>query len=178
MRHFLFVRALVVTVLLQLLPAAPVLAQGSPARPEPTLRDALSEQWESIAQKLIVMAEDFPEAKYDYRPAPDVRTFADQLRHVAFWHQFVAKTLKGETFDAKPNELSKTEFATKASIVAALKSSTAEATAALKQQPAMPAIKVAGLANTFTEHSGEHYGQLVVYYRLNGIVPPESRPKK
>ena len=30
----------------------------------------------------------------------------------------------------------------------------------------------------FLEHAGEHYGQLVVYYRLNGLVPPESRPKK
>jgi len=28
------------------------------------------------------------------------------------------------------------------------------------------------------EHAGEHYGQLVVYYRNNGMVPPESRPKK
>jgi hypothetical protein len=30
----------------------------------------------------------------------------------------------------------------------------------------------------FIEHSGEHYGQLVVYYRVAGLVPPESRPKK
>jgi hypothetical protein len=30
----------------------------------------------------------------------------------------------------------------------------------------------------FVEHSGEHYGQLVVYYRVAGLVPPESRPKK
>jgi len=34
-----------------------------------------------------------------------------------------------------------------------------------------------GLWIGFLEHAGEHYGQLVVYYRLNGIVPPESRPK-
>jgi hypothetical protein len=161
------------------LSAAPVcLAQGANARQEPTLRDALTEPWDQTNQKLIVMAEDFPEAKYDYRPNPEVRTFADQLRHVAFWNQFVAKTLKGEKFDTKPNELSKTEYSTKASIVAALKSSVDETRAALKQQPAAPSAKVAGLATTFTEHSGEHYGQLVVYYRLNGLVPPESRPKK
>ena len=33
------------------------------------------------------------------------------------------------------------------------------------------------LAYGLIEHSGEHYGQIVVYYRLNGLVPPESRPK-
>jgi hypothetical protein len=37
---------------------------------------------------------------------------------------------------------------------------------------------VHGIAYGIIEHSGEHYGQLVVYYRLAGLVPPESRPKK
>jgi hypothetical protein len=37
---------------------------------------------------------------------------------------------------------------------------------------------VADLAYGLVEHSGEHYGQLVVYYRAAGLVPPESRPKK
>jgi hypothetical protein len=48
----------------------------------------------------------------------------------------------------------------------------------MKAQDATPSSKATRLFNTFTEHAGEHYGQLVVYYRLNGIVPPESRPKK
>jgi hypothetical protein len=39
-------------------------------------------------------------------------------------------------------------------------------------------IRLYDLAYGLIEHSGEHYGQLVVYYRINGIVPPESRPKK
>ena len=38
--------------------------------------------------------------------------------------------------------------------------------------------RVDELAYGLAEHSGEHYGQLVVYYRANGLVPPESRPKK
>ena len=38
--------------------------------------------------------------------------------------------------------------------------------------------RLSDLANGLIEHSGEHYGQLVVYYRINGLVPPESRPKK
>lgn len=39
-------------------------------------------------------------------------------------------------------------------------------------------VRVSDLANGFIEHCGEHYGQLVVYYRIAGLVPPESRPKK
>ena len=39
-------------------------------------------------------------------------------------------------------------------------------------------MHVSDLAYGLIEHSGEHYGQLVVYYRLSGLVPPESRPKK
>ncbi len=38
--------------------------------------------------------------------------------------------------------------------------------------------RVGDLAYGLIEHSGEHYGQLVVYYRINQMVPPESRPKK
>jgi hypothetical protein len=39
-------------------------------------------------------------------------------------------------------------------------------------------IRGGDLAYELIEHSGEHYGQLVVYYRVNNMVPPESRPKK
>lgn len=177
MRFHCCVRALTFVALFAA--AAPVCrAQSAAPRPEPSLRDALAGEWSQITDKLITMAEDFPEAKYDFRPVEGVRTFADQLRHVAFWNTYVAKTMKGEKIDPAINELSKTEYATKASIVAALKSTAADATAQMKQQDAAPPARAVRLFNTFTEHAGEHYGQLVVYYRLNGIVPPESRPKK
>src|SRR5204862_1041731 len=122
------------------------------------------------------MAEDFPADKYDYKPTPDVRSFADVMRHVAFWNYFVAKRARGEKADGSANELSKTEAADKASIVAALKKSMAEGSAALQASTAVTG-KQLDLWVAFIEHSGEHYGQLVVYYRLNGIVPPASRPQ-
>jgi hypothetical protein len=46
----------------------------------------------------------------------------------------------------------------------------------LKNGPVTPTPKLTDLWVSFTEHSGEHYGQMVVYYRLNDIVPPASRP--
>jgi len=166
-------------ILMAALTGAPAaLAQTPAPHPEPVLRDAMAGEWTGITGKLITMAEDFPESKYDFKPAEGVRTFADQLRHVAFWNLYVAKTMKGEPIDPAINELSKTEYPTKASIVAVLKSSAADAAAQMKAQEATPSAKATRLFNTFTEHAGEHYGQLVVYYRLNGIVPPESRPKK
>jgi DinB superfamily len=152
-------------------------SQAPAAKPDPTLRDVLLEQWTDIGQKVIKMAEEFPAEKYDFRPTPEVRTFADQMRHVAFWNGWVQKTARGEKADGKLNELPKAEYPTKAKIVEALKQSFADATAELKKETATSlSAKKAGLWVTFTEHSGEHYGQLVVYYRLNGIVPPASRP--
>jgi hypothetical protein len=121
------------------------------------------------------MAEEFPEDKYDFRPVAGVRTIADQLRHVAFWNLFVVKTARGEKIDPSINELSRTEYPSKASIVKILRSTLDDATAELKKDVASPSAKHTDLWVSFTEHSGEHYGQMVVYYRLNGIVPPASR---
>jgi hypothetical protein len=152
-----------------------VTAHAQAAKPDPTTRDVLLKQWSEIGDKVVKLAEEFPEDKYEFRPVPGVRTFADNLRHVAFWNGYVARTARGEKADAKQNELPKGEYATKAKIVAALKSSLADATAQLKNGAATPAPKLIDLWVSFTEHSGEHYGQMVVYYRLNGIVPPASR---
>ena len=150
-------------------------ASAQTAKPDPVLRDALLRHWTDIGGKIVKMAEEFPEDKYEFRPVKEVRTFADNLRHVAFWNTFVSKTIRGEKADGSQNELPKAQYPTKAAIVKALKSSLDEATELLKKSPATPPAKQADLWVSFIEHSGEHYGQLVVYYRLNGIVPPASR---
>src|SRR5262245_26655513 len=150
-------------------------AQAPAQKPEPVLRDVLLEQWTEVGEKIVKMAEDFPADKYDFRPTPEVRTFADVTRHVAFRNLYVQKPARGEKIDAKQNELSKAEYPDKAKIVAAVKQTFADATAELKKAGAAPSAKAARLWVTFTEHSGEHYGQLVVYYRLNKLVPPASR---
>jgi len=78
----------------------------------------------------------------------------------------------GEELEQK---LPKTEYSTKARIVDALKSSAPEAAAALREHPVELDWNNAAMIVTFLEHTSEHYGQLVVYTRLNGIVPPASR---
>jgi hypothetical protein len=133
-----------------------------------------TKHWEQINHKLAVLAEEFPEEKYDFSPTGDTRTFAAVLRHLAFWNQYVANSARGIKMDETLNELSIRECPTKVQVINTLKKSADEATAALKSRSEMePAA--AELCATFTQHSSEHYGQLVVYYRLNGLVPPASR---
>jgi uncharacterized damage-inducible protein DinB len=166
--------ALVLVPLLAMLGHATAATAQAP-KADLTLRDSLLRHWTDIGDKIVKMAEEFPEDKYEFRPVKEVRTFADNLRHVAFWNTYVSKTIKGEKVDPKVNELPKAEYPTKAAIVKALKSSLDEATDLLKKSPPAPSAKVSDLWVAFIEHSGEHYGQLVVYFRLNGIVPPASR---
>ena len=161
------------TVLFVLVAAPPAAARQKPAEPA-TLRGVLLDGWNSIGDKVVGLAEGLPADKYNFKPAEGVRTFADTLRHVAFWNDWVVRTARGEKPDGKPNELPKADYATKPAIVAALKKSIAEGTAQLTAG-ADPAPKAAELWMSFIAHSSEHYGQLVVYYRLNGLVPPASR---
>lgn len=135
-------------------------------------RDALTTRWKQMGDKVTALAAEFPADRYDYRPAPGARTFAEQLRHVAFWNAYVGGTLRGEPTDGDANELPAARYATKAAIVPALDASftdVARAIAASAPDAASPTVV------PFLEHNGEHYGQLVVYYRLNGLVPPLSR---
>lgn len=138
-----------------------------------TISSVLIGHWEQAGRKLAILAQEFPEDKYESAPTGGIRTFGDVLRHVAFWNQYVTATARGKTADETSNELPKTKYSTKARIVEALERSTAEAAAALKETQMEP--ETAQMVVSFIEHTSEHYGQLVVYARLNGIVPPASR---
>jgi DinB superfamily len=140
-----------------------------------TVSAKLIGRWEQVCQKLTALAEEVPENKFDYRPVQVVRTFADVLRHVAFWNQYVADTARGRKGDDTANELSRDGYSTKTRIVDALKRSAADAADALKGNASGLRPEMAEMVVTFIEHNCEHYGQLVVYARLNQIVPPASR---
>jgi hypothetical protein len=155
--------------------------------------DAMAEDllisWRDIARKLFEMADDFPEDKYDWKPASDVRSFAEQLVHAAGFIKFVAANAEGRNPpEAEPR---RSDFPSKAAIVAFVKQTYAEGERAIRALTgdqlqstiraglrSRPAASLYGLWDTVVEHSGEHYGQLVLYYRLNKMTPPESRPRK
>jgi len=161
-------------------PAAPKPADS----PSKTLLDA----WNDIGRKLTAMAEDFPEDKYDFKPNPTERSFAEQLLHAAGGNYYFINPVNG----AKPpqGDPKRTEFKTKADVVAYVRKSFGEGAELIrtKGDAGMNDLFIDPFGNQQTrfsdgawsiiEHSGEHYGQLVVYYRVAGMVPPESRPKK
>jgi uncharacterized damage-inducible protein DinB len=144
-----------------------------------TQQDALTavliEGWEKASRKLEELADAVPENAFDSRRATDIRSVSEVLRHVAFWNQYVADTLKGKQADDTGNELSPASCPTKASILKALKQSSGDAAAALRERQGPVDGKTAELIVSFVEHTSEHYGQLAVYARLMGIVPPASR---
>jgi len=156
-----------------LLFAAPLLtlaqAPSTPAK-------SFTAQFEDVNRRLLDMAKDFPEDKYGYRATKDVRSFREIVIHVASGNAFAAKAGRGEK--VKWDELDPKLFATKAAAVALLQKTITDATATLKATPGDRWATDVEPWLDVIEHAGEHYGQLVVYYRNNGLVPPESRPKK
>ncbi|HKN18076.1 MAG TPA: DinB family protein [Candidatus Sulfotelmatobacter sp.] len=147
------------------------------------------DSWNDIGRKLIATAEDFPEDKYDFKPTPAQRSFAEQLLHAAGANYYFTYAVRGDKTKVDENP-SRSVYKTKADVVAFVKKSFADGAAAIKAKGdsgmndlivdpfAHQQARVYDWAYGFIEHSGEHYGQLVVYYRLSGLVPPESRPKK
>ena len=154
---------------------------------DPELKVVL-DSWNDIGRKLTAMAEDFPEDKYDFKPTPAQRSFAEQLLHAAGSNYYFTNAALGQKLPAAEDP-KRDQYKTKADIVAFVKKSFADGAAALEATgekglatevvytPDQKA-RVLDIAYGIIEHSGEHYGQLVVYYRLAGLVPPESRPKK
>ncbi|MBV8834056.1 MAG: hypothetical protein JO097_16315 [Acidobacteriaceae bacterium] len=141
----------------------------------PTAAESLTQTFDYINQKVLVMAQDFPESKYEYRLKPEMRSFRELIVHIASGIAYAAKAGRGE--NVQWDELAAKDYATKADCVALMQKWIAEANTALKQNPE----GLHGSLEPFLsvlQHSSEHYGLLVGYYRANGLVPPASRPKK
>ena len=139
------------------------------------IRDVLVTRWAEIGDKIVKLAEEFPEDRYDAKPVADVRSFADQVRHVAFWNRYVQKTLRREEAEGQANELPRASYPTKAKLVKVLRSTFDDVATELGGMNGSASKADADTLVSFIEHSGEHYGQLVMYARLEGIVPPASR---
>jgi uncharacterized damage-inducible protein DinB len=147
------------------------------------------DRWNDIGNKLIAMAQDFPEDKYDFKVQKDERTFALNLLHAAALDFVLIRRISGSNVGpdfGEGDNPSRDLFKTKADVVKFVQEAVADGAKVIQQQGN------AGLDNTTKffgnrlvhnssiwtfaiEHSGEHYGQLVVYYRANNLVPPDSR---
>ncbi len=156
-------------------PSAP--AQGA-GKSSPGPEKVALENWNDVGGRLVTMAEDWPADKYGYRPNDKVRTFGEVLLHLAGSNYGLLNQLKGTKVGNAANDPKGEAYKTKAQIVEYLKKSVADGAALIQQEGDAGVMKHLDAWMGYTEHMGEHYGQLVVYYRNNGVVPPESRPKK
>jgi len=187
-----FSRALVVVTLLAIVGTtlySRAQTQTQPPSPARSRADETLEMWNAIGNKLIAMAQDFPEDKYDYKLQKDERTFALNLLHAAALDFVLIRRISGSNLGpdfGEGDNPSRDAFKTKADVVKFVQEAVADGARVIQQQGDAGLDKTSKffgnrLAHnsaiwTFAiEHSAEHYGQLVVYYRANNMVPPDSR---
>jgi uncharacterized damage-inducible protein DinB len=139
--------------------------------------------WQQVTGNITTVAQELPESLYAYKPTPEGRSFGQLIGHVAGSQYLFCAAALGEAERAE-DAIEKTTTS-KAALVAALKASTEYCDRAYRQSDANAATatqlfgqaqsRLFALASN-AMHNAEHYGNLVTYLRLNGIVPPSSRP--
>lgn len=153
--------------------ANPIFAQGQ--RAPKTAAQNLSADFDYVHKQILDMAKDFPEDKYGFKLKPEMRSFGEVMVHVASGAVYAGKAGIGQK--VKWDEIDAKNYKTKDAVVALLQKAIAGAQAAMKQNPEGPSGNLQPFLDVM-EHSAEHYGLLVAYYRANDMVPPASRPKK
>ena len=144
-----------------------------------------------IEQTFIALADAMPAEQYGFKPTggafADVRTFGEQVKHVAcsnfaFFNQIEKKTPPAGCGTGGPHPAT-----TKTELMAYLRESFAYAGQVLRTMTPANALEPAGgpyggtstrlgLTTLAVWHASDHYGQLAVYLRMNGVVPPASQP--
>lgn len=178
----------IIQSLLMLLIAAVVSAQEKPQAVAPPVVNPVTEHntmlWTSTNKILLRTAETMPEEYYSFKPSEDVRTFGQIIGHVADVQYYMCSAVLGEKNPSPKIEKTKTS---KADLIAALNGAisncqraydglTDASGAALVQFSGRETPKV-GVLTVNMLHTIEHYGNLVTYMRMKGIVPPTTDPE-
>jgi hypothetical protein len=156
-----------------------------------TLSSEVLQDWQRMRQTMVAIADAMPEDKFDYASTPEQRTFGEQILHVAGGNVmlmgFLGAKASGPSIDCRNLRTFGYTATSKADVLQALRESFNYGEAALKEfDDAALLERVAGppflgelsrvrLAYFVIGHAWDIYGQMAVYLRLNGIVPPASR---
>jgi hypothetical protein len=180
------------TLLLFLAAAGIAFGQAAKSNDPQTMAQVLDKRVSSAEGEFVPAAEAMPEDKYSFAPTSGefkgVRTFAQQVKHVAAVNYLLGSAILGE----KPpvvlgNENGPDSITSKADIVKFLKDSYAyfhKAAGSINDKNSVEPIKNPfgegtstrlGLAILNVGHNFDHYGQMVEYLRMNAIIPPASR---
>ena len=158
----------------------------------PTIASAVDSEVTLVEKEVVEAAEAMPEDKFDFSPESlhipgadfkGVRTFAWELTHVAFSNYVLWSPLTGDKVPEKYGEGAAERLKTKAEIIQYLRDSFAVGHKAAATLTVQNAAQTVGngkssrlyLATFGAAHALDHYGQMVEYLRMNGIVPPASR---
>src|SRR5579863_3815439 len=180
---FVFVAVMVVPFAL-LGQEKPPASSAPPAQSTPPANPITASEkgfYSFVSNAVVGAAQKMPEENYSFKPTPDVRSFGQIVGHVAdASYMFCAQAI-GEANPAKGIEKTKTS---KADLVSALKDAVAycnksfdEMTDAKgSQMTKFRSFDMAKLTllSLNTAHTDEHYGNMVTYLRIKGIVPPTS----
>ena len=165
------------------LAAAPVavLAQEAPAVPANPISASEKGVYGFVSGVVIGAAEKMPEENYAFKPTPEVRSFGQLVGHVADAQYMFCSLATGEPKAMKEIEKTKTS---KVALVAALKDAVAYCDKAYTSMTDAQGSQMVKFMNFTlarltvlslnTAHTDEHYGNMVTYLRLKGIVPPSS----
>jgi len=161
--------------------ALPCFAQQTPANP---LTAGEKLVYSVLSGYAVGAAEKMPEANYAFKPVPEVRTFGQLVGHLADANNMFCGMVLGEP--RSTTSVEKTVTA-KADLVQALKDAVAhcnKAYDAMTDSQAVEMLKFMGrdmpkltILSVNNAHTDEHYGNMVTYLRLQGIVPPSSEPR-
>lgn len=163
-------------------PATQTSAATAPAGTATVLDDLLKD-WERQQETMMTIADAMPEDKFGYKSTPPQRSYGEQVMHIATVNVDVLKWIGGQT----PAPSFTAESAkTKADMLKAMADSYDYGTALLKEQTEATITQTidgrflgpstrARIFWFLLGHSMDIYGQMAVYLRLNGIVPPASR---
>jgi hypothetical protein len=175
--------------------AAASAPQTQQPQPPPTVASTVEREISTIEKQVVEAAEAMPEDKFNFSPESlnipggeyqGVRTFAVQVKHVAASNYFIWSPLTGDNVPEGLKDGNGPEnLKTKADIIKFLKDSFAlghKAAATLTAQNMLQTAEHSKsprlyLATFAVAHAYDHYGQMVEYLRMNGIVPPASRGK-
>jgi hypothetical protein len=150
------------------------LAQTTTPKPPPTYEQVIVNTWKGLHNKILAMAKDtqFPDDKLGWKPHPESRSILEELRHVTIGLEMTTALAKGEKFDFFAREkMDANKPKTRASVVQEMEAAIAASYPVVEGGKPIPQLI------GWLDHQGEHYGKLVTAYRVNGIVPPVSRPK-
>ena len=197
--------SILVTAALSLVAASayPQASKSSPAAPAapstpPTIASAIDREISLVEKEVVDAAEAMPEEKFDFSPEKlnlpgsdykGVRTFGQQLKHIAASNYLIWSPITGEKPPDTVNDgKGPDNMKAKADIIQFVKDSFAfghKAVATLNESNLVQPITRANrppttrlfLATCAPDHCFDHYGQMVLYLRMNGIVTPASRGK-